>query len=105
MSCQLGGGTRMLQALRYCASLVTEPDRTILVLLSDFHVWDEASACIELARDLAAAGVHGIGLPALDERGRSVHDERFARELADAGWWVGALSPRRLAEHVARWLA
>jgi len=105
MSCQLGGGTRMLQALQYCAGLVTEPERTILVLLSDFHVWDEANACIEAARELAAAGVHGIGLPALDERGRAVYDERFARELADAGWSVGAMSPRRLAEHVARWLA
>lgn len=104
MACQLGGGTRMLQALQYCAGLVTEPHRTILVLLSDFYVWDEASACIELARELAAAGVQGIGLPALDERGRGVYDERFARELADAGWSVGAMSPQRLAEHVARWL-
>lgn len=102
MSCQLGGGTAMLPALQYCAGLVTEPERTILVLISDFYIWGEGPACLQLAQELAEAGVHGFGLAALDERSRPVYDERFARDLANAGWFVAALTPAKLAEHVAK---
>lgn len=102
MSCQLGGGTLLLPAMRYCAGLITEPERTILVVLSDFYVWEEGPACLQFAAELAEAGVHGFGLAALDERSRPVYDERFARELANAGWTVAALTPRKLAELVAK---
>ncbi len=102
MSCQLGGGTRLHPALRHCAGLVTEPERTILVVVSDWYVFDEAEVCLELAADLATAGVRGIGLCALDGSGRPAHDERFARALANAGWFVAALTPQALAEHVGR---
>jgi len=97
---QLGGGTNLLPALRAAADLVTEPEHTVLAVVSDFHLHDEHSACLALAEELATAGVHGFGLCALDTAGRSVHDERFARALAGAGWWVGAVTPLKLAERL-----
>jgi Mg-chelatase subunit ChlD len=102
MRVQLGGGTDMLPALHYCTALVTEPARTLYVVLSDFYVWGDKNAILAHCEELSAAGVRGVGLCALDASGTPVYDEQFARELADRGWFVGALTPRRLAEHVGR---
>jgi len=102
MGVQLGGGTRLLPALTYCADLVSEPEKTLMVVLSDWYIWSEGTACLKLAAELTEAGVHGIGLCALDAEGAPVFDERFARELAGAGWFVAALTPKRLAEVVAK---
>jgi hypothetical protein len=102
MSCQLGGGTRLLPALQHCASLITEPRRTILVVLSDWHLSGERPAVLAHAKKLTEAGVHGVGLCALDADCRGVYDEAFARRLAGCGWFVAALTPKQLAEHVGR---
>ena len=101
MGCQLGGGTRLVPALDHCAGLITEPHRTVLVVVSDFFVFGEADAALSKAKELAEAGVRGLGLCALDTAGQAVYDEVFARRLAAQGWRVAALTPRKLAEHVA----
>jgi hypothetical protein len=105
MSCQLGGGTRLAPALRYCADKVVEPARTLLVLLSDWQLQGERAECLALAKSLAEAGVKGIGLSALDADCRPAADEQFARQLAGCGWFVAAMTPRALAEHVGRVIA
>ena len=104
MGAQLGGGTRLLPALKACSALITEPERTLLTVVSDWYIYDDVGASLSLAKELAAAGVKGLGLCALDTDGVADYDARFARALADAGWWVGAVTPRRLAEHVATFL-
>lgn len=105
MSCQLGGGTNMLPAMQYCAGLVTEPQRTIVVLLSDWYIFGEQEKCLAMAHEMNEAGVVGIGLSALDAECRPIYDETFARKLANCGWFVAALTPTRLAEHVGKILA
>ncbi|MCA9538362.1 MAG: VWA domain-containing protein, partial [Myxococcales bacterium] len=105
MGCQLGGGTQMLPAMRYCADLISEPRRTIFALLSDWYLWGERAECLALAKKLDEAGVRGLGLCALDADCRPVYDERFARELAGCGWFVAAMTPKQLAEHVGRIIA
>ena len=104
MSAQLGGGTVFLPALRYCAGLVRQPEKTLLIVLSDWYLYGERAECLELAREVRESGVRCIGLCALDTDARPNYDQRFARELAGAGWDVGALTPRRLAEQVGRWI-
>lgn len=102
MGVQLGGGTVLRPALRYCADLITVPERTILCVLSDWYLGDDPAPCLALARELTEAGVTGIGLSALDADGHAAADTRFAQKLADCGWFVAALTPRKLAEHVGR---
>ncbi len=102
MGVQLGGGTQLLPAMEYCANLVSEPEKTLLVVLSDWYIWSDGPACLKLAAELTEAGVHGIGLCALDADNTPIYEERFARELAGAGWFVAALTPRKLAEYVAK---
>lgn len=105
MGCQLGGGTEMLPAMQYCAGLITEPTKTIFVLLSDWYVFGEAPRCLAMAKELTEAGVTGIGLSALDAECRPIYDERFAARLAGCGWFVAALTPKKLAEHVGKIIA
>lgn len=102
MNVQLGGGTDVLPALRYTNALITEPDRTLFVMLSDFQFWGERTDILQHAEELVGAGVKAIGLLALDTDGYPVHDERMARDLADRGWFMASLTPRKLAEHVGR---
>jgi hypothetical protein len=105
MGAQLGGGTLFLPALRYCADLVTEPRRTLLIVLSDWYLYGERRACLELAETLHESGVRCIGLCALDTDARPNYDHAFARKLAAVGWQVGAFTPKRLAEQVGKWIA
>lgn len=102
MGSQLGGGTELLPALERCAALVTEPDRTILVVVSDWVLFRDHEACLRLAGELHEAGVRCLGLCALDTDARPVYDEAFARQLAGRGWRVAALTPSKLAEQVGR---
>lgn len=104
LASQLGGGTNLYPALRYCADLVTEPERTVLAVISDWFVYDAVEPSLALARELATEGVRCFGFCSLGADARSAYDERFARRLADAGWWVGAVTPRQLAEQIGRLL-
>lgn len=105
MGCQLGGGTRMLPAMRYCADRIVDPRRALFVLISDWYVWGDRAECLALAKEMREAGTHCIGLSALDATCRPVFDERFARDLAGCGWFVAALTPRQLAAHVGEVIA
>jgi hypothetical protein len=104
LAAQLGGGTNLYPALRYCADLVTEPERTVLAVISDWYVYDAVEPSLLLARELATEGVRCFGFCSLGADARGAYDERFARRLADAGWWVGAVTPRQLAEQIGRLL-
>lgn len=69
MSVQLGGGTNIGRAVTYCEGLVTDPTRTILVLLSDFCEGAPVAVLAAAVQRLARARVTVLGLAALDDRG------------------------------------
>ncbi|MDR0627678.1 MAG: VWA domain-containing protein [Bifidobacteriaceae bacterium] len=101
MGAQLGGGTDICRALRYCERLVRTPARTVLVLISDFEEGGSVAGLVAAAGRLKAAGVTLLGLGALDESAAAVFDPHVARLLADRGMEIGAMTPDRLAD----WLA
>jgi Mg-chelatase subunit ChlD len=105
MTCQLGGGTDMWPAMQYCAGLVRDPQRTIFVLLSDWYIFGNQDRCLALAQKLREDGVMGVGLSALDSECKPVYDESFAKRLAGCGWFVAALTPKKLAEHIGKIVA
>lgn len=102
MSVQLGGGTDIGGALGYCETLVNQPHRTMMVLVTDFFEGGAPGAMLNSIRRLREAGVRVLGLAALDEKGEPVYDRETAARCADAGAEVAALSPQRLAEWVGR---
>ncbi|MEM9554242.1 MAG: VWA domain-containing protein [Acidobacteriota bacterium] len=98
---QLGGGTDIGRALRYCEGLVDNPRRTVLVLISDFDEGASPRVLLATVRRLAEAGVMLRGLAGLDEESTPFYDRRMAERLVAHGMEVAAATPGELA----RWLA
>lgn len=97
MRVQLGGGTDIGRALRYCAQLIENPHRTVLVLISDFCEGASPLTLVQTVKQLAEARVKLLGLAALDGAANPVYDTHMAGRLVDAGMEIAALTPQRLA--------
>jgi Mg-chelatase subunit ChlD len=101
MNVQLGGGTNIGGALATCASMVEQPTRTVVVLVTDFCEGGSPVPMITTIRKLRSEGVRVLGLAALDHDAKPSYDRRIAEACADAGAEVGAFTPRHLADWVA----
>lgn len=101
MKVQLGGGTDIGLAVHYAASLVTEPRKTIVVLVSDFY---EGGTLYDLVREVEAlvqSGVRVVGLASLDAEANAAFDRAMAKRLAAVGATVGCMTPGELAGFLA----
>lgn len=101
MSVQLGGGTNIGQAMRYCEQLMEDPHRTIMVLVSDFCEGASPNQMLASCQRFRESGAKLLGLAALDENANPSYDVRMAEMLAAAGMDIAALTPK----HFAEWLA
>ncbi|MBW2732129.1 MAG: VWA domain-containing protein [Deltaproteobacteria bacterium] len=98
---EVGGGTHIAKALRYGRQLVTVPNRTLLLLVSDFEEGWPIGAMLDEVRELVQSGVHALGLAALDDTGKARYNQGVAEQLVAAGMPVAALTPLELARWVA----
>jgi Mg-chelatase subunit ChlD len=105
MSVQLGGGTDIGGALGYCETRVVSPQRTVVVLVTDFYEGGPATALLASIKRLREAGARVLGLAALDERAEPSYDRQMAERCVAAGAEVAALTPQRLAEWLAKVLS
>ncbi len=101
MTVQLGGGTDIASAMQYCESLVNNPKRTVISLISDFEEGGSLTRLLDCTQRLNSQQVKLLGLAALDDEAQPVYDSTIAQKLADRGMQVAALTP----EHFAQWLA
>jgi Mg-chelatase subunit ChlD len=101
MKVQLGGGTDIGQAMAYAASLVDNPQRTILVLITDFYEGAPVQRLLSVTKQLVESGVTVLGLAALDDRAEPSYDRALAERMVALGAYVGAMTPGELAEWVA----
>ncbi|MFI6516879.1 VWA domain-containing protein [Spirillospora sp. NPDC050679] len=101
MRVQLGGGTDIAKAVAYGASLVENPRRTIVAVVTDFYEGGDEHALVRSVRKLCEQGTHVLGLAALDEEANPDYDRDMARRWTDAGAHVGAMTPGMLADFVA----
>jgi Mg-chelatase subunit ChlD len=97
MRVQLGGGTDIAKAVRYCGQLVENPDRTVLVLVTDFCEGGPPGDLVRAVSALAEARVTLLGLAALDGAAHPFYDKQMAQRLADRGMEIAALTPSQLA--------
>jgi Mg-chelatase subunit ChlD len=105
MSVQLGGGTDIGRAVAYCEQQITQPSRTVFVLLTDFCEGASPAPLVAAVRRMAAARVVLLGLAALDDEATPDFDRAMAQRLADAGMKIAALTPDRFAEWIAEVIA
>lgn len=102
---QLGGGTDIGHALRYCAGLVTRPRDTVLLLVSDLFEGGSAGVMREQVRTLVADGVTVIVLVALGDDGVPAYDHHEAGALRALGAAVLACTPDAFPDLLAAALA
>jgi Mg-chelatase subunit ChlD len=101
MKVQLGGGTDIGGALSYAATLVENPRRTIVVLITDFYEGAPIDRLLSVTKQLVESGVHLLGLAALDEQANPNYDRDLAQQIVNLGAQVGAMTPGELAAWVA----
>jgi hypothetical protein len=90
---QLGGGTDIAAALAYCRTLVRQPQRTVVVLVSDLFEGGDAALLHGHVRALVGAGVTVVVLLALSDEGTPVYDHQQAAALVELGCTVTSCTP------------
>ena len=92
---QLGGGNDTNKALTYCKSIITKPNETILVLISDLYEGGgEPEKQMRMRmEELVTDGVQLIVLLALDDNGTPSYEKGNAKFLATLGVPVFACTP------------
>lgn len=95
---QLGGGTDIEKSVRYCEGLVSNPAKTIFILLTDLFEGGNQAGLLRRMEALRESGVKAFCLLALDDSGRPSFDQELARKLAAVGVPSFACSPTLLPE-------
>lgn len=102
MKVQLGGGTDIHQALEYSKKIISEPQKTIVVLVSDLYDGSNYNYMFRSCKDILEAGSRLFILPALDYSSTPCYDKRAAKHLATLGADVAAITPEELAEWIGK---
>ena len=98
---QLGGGTDIGGALGYCRSLVTRPQDTVLILVSDLFEGGSAGVMRARVAELVRDGVTVLVLLALSDDGVPAHDHHEAEALAALGATVTSCTPDEFPDVLA----
>jgi uncharacterized protein with von Willebrand factor type A (vWA) domain len=99
---QLGGGTDISGALEYAKKIITAPQKTIVILVSDLYDGNEYRLMYTAAKDIIDGGAKLFVLPALDYEARGDYDKDAAKHFTRLGAEVAALTPPDLAEWIGR---
>jgi len=98
---QLGGGTDINRALAYCQGLVTRPQDTIFVLISDLYEGGDANKMLARVKTMAESGMQMVALLALDDQGAPGFDRRHAALFASLGIPCFACTPDKFPDLMA----
>ena len=101
LNIQLGGGTDITMALQYAAQLIRQPQRTIVVLITDFFEGRPEGDLIAQTRLMADGGTRMIGLGALGYDARPAYNKQTAGKLRKVGMDILVCTPEKLAECMA----
>lgn len=98
---QLGGGTDINKALKYCQGLVSKPQDTILVLITDLYEGGNEKEMIKRAASLKASGVQIITLLALSDEGAPFYSKSTAQKMSNLGIPCFACTPDQFPDLMA----
>ncbi len=97
---QLGGGTDINKSVGYCERFITEPKRTLFILLTDLFEGGNQAQLVRRLGDMVESGVRVMCLLALSDSGKPTYDESLARKLAALGIPCFGCTPQRLPDLV-----
>jgi hypothetical protein len=94
---QLGGGTDIHKAVRYCSGLVRRPEDTVLVLITDLYEGGNKQKLLKRVGRLIESGVTVVCLLALSDEGAPWYDHSMVLDyLKIALTQVASISERRI---------
>jgi hypothetical protein len=99
---QLGGGTDIAKAVRYGASLVGQPDKTLVLLITDLYEGGNAADLLAQLGALRESRAHVLCVLALNDSGTASFDRDMARKVASLDIPTFASTPNRLVDAVER---
>lgn len=98
---RLGGGTDIARALTYCQGVITRPQDTVLVLVTDLYEGGDPREMRKKFVSLVNSGVQLIVLPALNDDGAPSYDKNHAEFLANIGVPTFACTPDKFPDLMA----
>lgn len=90
---QLGGGTDINKSVMYCQQFITEPSRTLFILVSDLYEGGNQASLVRKMEEMHESGVKVICLLALSDKGAPSYDESLARRISQIGIPCFACTP------------
>jgi hypothetical protein len=97
---QLGGGTDIARAVRYGASLVGQPDKTLFLLITDLFEGGSQTTLLDQLEALKESRVNVMCVLALNDAGRASFDPDMARKVANLDIPTFAATPNKLVDAV-----
>lgn len=98
---QLGGGTDINRALTYCQQVITKPNDTVMVLITDLYEGGNQEEMKKKAAAIVQSGVQLVVLLALNDDGAPSYDHHNAQFMANIGVPVFACTPDKFPELMA----
>ncbi len=100
MGVQLGGGTDINKAVAYCQEHITDPAKTLFILITDLMEGGVEAQLIRRMGEIKESGVRTFCLLALSDSGIPSYDEKVASKLARLGVPCFGCTPAKLPELV-----
>jgi hypothetical protein len=93
---QLGGGTDINRAVKYCQGLIHDPAKTLLLLITDLYEGGNGRELVRRMEELVQGGVRALCLLSLSDEGVPTFDHAMAHRFADVGVPSFACTPKML---------
>jgi len=101
LNVQMGGGTDIAKAMQFTRSKIEQPNRSIVILISDFYEGGNVSELYQQTEYMQQDGVTLLGLTALDPDGQAFYDNKVTNQLLHRGMEIAAMTP----QHLSQWIA
>ncbi len=95
---QLGGGTDINRSVNYCQQFITDPARTLFILITDLYEGGNAAQLVRRLKEMRESRVRVLCLLALSDSGIPSFDENLARKIAAIGVPCFGCTPQKLPE-------
>jgi hypothetical protein len=102
MTVQLGGGTNIAKAVKYAQTLIKNPKKTIMVIISDFYEGGGYNRLTDTLKKVLEGQTRILGIAALGYNNEPMYDRNYAKFMNTLGIDVLACTPKSLPEIIAK---
>lgn len=95
---QLGGGTDINRAVKYCQGLMHDPRKTLFILITDLFEGGNQRELLRRMAEIVASGTRAVCMLALSDSGVPSYDEHLAKKLREIGVPCFGCTPKILPE-------